>query len=239
VNKYITILLLCCCSFVCFAQSEDVKKDKKLEKLPVVENASESVVFKKDYDNKSISDKETSRLLRKSKPHSTTKAWIMSALLPGLGQVYNDQWYKVPVIYGAFAGIIYGINWNTNAYNDYKNAYSDYVNYLNLKADGKNPAPTGRWEDVSVIKDVSDFDKSTEEWFRTSLKNRKDYHKRNRDLTYIAFGGLYFLNIIDALVAAHFYDFDISDDLSMSVRPSVDLNPNLGNNFSLSCSIKF
>lgn len=238
-TKYITILFLCCCSFVCFAQSEDVKKDKKIEKATVLENSNESVVFKKNYKKKSFTDKETARLLRKSKPHSTTKAWIMSAVLPGLGQVYNDQWWKVPILYGGFTAIVYGINWNTKSYISYKNAYSDYITYLSKKEAGENPPADGRWKEHTKTLDVSQFDKTTEEWFRKKLKNRKDFHKRNRDLTYIAMGGVYFLNIIDALVAAHFYDFDISDDLSMGIRPTVDFNPSSGNNVGLSCSIKF
>lgn len=241
VGKYIIILFLCFISLSINAQTEKINTNTK--DLELIENdtlsTSKSVVFKKEIVNTPLSKKETSLVLSKSKVHSPKLAWIMSAVIPGLGQIYNGQWWKVPILYGGVAGTIYGINWNTARYNEYKDAFGDYLDYLNQKANGVvEPVSSMRWKKV-FPDDVSGYDKGQEDWFKNALKNKKDSYKRDRDLTYILMGGIYFLNIIDALVYAHFYDFDISDDLSMRLSPSVDLNPMAGNSVGVFCAIRF
>jgi len=197
----------------------------------------ESVVFRKT----GVSQEETSVVLRNSRPHSPHKATIMSMVLPGLGQVYNGQWWKVPIIYGGVAATIYGINWNISQYNNYKDAFVDYIGYLEQEVpEGGERVKVNdeRWKKV-FFQDVTTYDQSQEEWLKNALKNRKDSYKRDRDLLYIVMGGIYVLNIIDAVVFAHFYDFDISDDLSMGVRPTMDYTPMAGGSVGVSCTIRF
>lgn len=255
-SKYIAILILCFIGFNGIAQGQEEKEDKKpIEKEKVV---SESYVVKKALLDRSFSDegeqtksvvfrktpivKTKMSVVKVSKPHSPALAWKLSMVLPGLGQIYNGQWWKVPIIYGAIGGAIYGVQWNNRQYNNYKYAFSDYVEYINqVVPEGQERVKVNdeRWNDVYKQGSVKEFSTSNEEWFKNALKNRKDSYKRNRDLTVILTVGVYALNIIDALVSAHFYDFDISDDLSMGFRPSFDYNAASGNSLGLACSVKF
>ena len=131
------------------------------------------------------------------KPHSPTKAAIYSAVLPGLGQGYNKKYWKIPIIYAGFGVITYFIVTNTREYKKYNEAYG-YV------ASG----------DSSYI-DNDYVDKYDEQ----QLLDGKNYYRRNMELSYIIGGLLYFLNIIDASVDAHFFDYDVSDDLTLRVDP--------------------
>jgi len=118
----------------------------------------------------------------------------MSALLPGLGQAYNKKYWKLPIIYGGFAGLGYSIDFANKKYKDFKEAYI-------LRVDG----------DPDKYPQVSE----------DGLLQLKEYYRRNRDLSYILTAGLYILNIIDANVDAHFFDYDISKDLSLNITPHI------------------
>jgi hypothetical protein len=124
------------------------------------------------------------------------KASIMSACLPGLGQVYNKKYWKVPVIYAALGGFSYFFYVNNGNYNDYRGAL-------------KRSIETGTAEIRGGV-------------FTTqNLQDQKLYYKKYRDISAIAIGLIYLLNIVDANVDAHLKTFDVSDDLSMQVRPWV------------------
>lgn len=136
------------------------------------------------------------RVQKDRKPHSPKKATIMSAALPGLGQVYNGRWWKVPIIYGGFAGLTYMAVSNHTNMMRYKNAY-----LLRLDDD-----PDTVDEFAGVYSDAN-------------LRDLKSSHQRSRDLSFILMGVLYVLNIIDANVDGHLKDFDVSEDLSLRIRP--------------------
>lgn len=131
------------------------------------------------------------------KPHSPTKAAIYSAVLPGLGQGYNKKYWKIPIIYAGFGVITYFIISNTSEYKKYKEAYT-------YTASG----------DSSYI-DNDYVDKYDEQ----QLLDGKNYYRRNMEFSYIIGGLWYILNIIDASVDAHFFDYDISEDLSVRLDP--------------------
>ena len=139
------------------------------------------------------------------------KATMLSAAIPGAGQIYNRQWWKVPILYAGIATVGYFINWNNSAYIRYRNAYLDYVD--------SDPS-TNRYNLVLpegyVISDAS--------WFESTLENRQEGYRHDRDMLIIAMTGIYVLNILEANVAAHLYDFDVSDDLSMHFLPRLDYN---------------
>jgi len=142
--------------------------------------------------------------------HSPRKATVYSAVLPGLGQIYNKKYWKVPLIYGGFIGLGYSINWNNNYYVLYKQAYSDIVD------DDPN---TKSYEDL-VIEGNWDWSNSTHvTQFTSRLNNAKNAARRNRDFLIIISAAFYALNIIDATVDAHFFNFDIGDDLSFNWTP--------------------
>lgn len=140
--------------------------------------------------------------------HSPRKATIYSAVLPGLGQLYNRKYWKVPLVYGGFATLGYFINFNNEQYTIYKQAYSDIIDtdpytdsHLKLKV---NPS-------------LLQPDRLSN--FTEALRRQKDYWRRNRDLVVIGTVVFYAVNIIDASVDAHFFNFDISDDLTINWIP--------------------
>ncbi|WP_163709087.1 DUF5683 domain-containing protein [Mangrovibacterium lignilyticum] len=142
--------------------------------------------------------------------HSPRKATIYSAVLPGLGQIYNKKYWKVPLIYGGFIGFGYGINWNNDYYVLYKQAYSDIVDDDPNTNSFKDLAIEGNW----------DWDNASQvTQFTTRLNNAKNAARRNRDFMIILTAAFYALNIIDATVDAHFFDFDIGDDLTFNWAP--------------------
>ncbi|TNF40020.1 MAG: hypothetical protein EP310_09620 [Bacteroidetes bacterium] len=145
-------------------------------------------------------------------PHSPKKATIYSAILPGLGQAYNKKYWKIPLIYAGFGTIGYFIGWNNGFYSTYKQAYSDLTDddpatdsYLDLDAT--------QYYDLENPTDYNNF--------KTGLSKQSEYYRRNRDLLIISMVGFYGLNIIDASVDAHLFDFDISEDLTLNWQPAV------------------
>lgn len=129
--------------------------------------------------------------------HSPKKATLLSVCLPGAGQVYNKKYWKVSVIYVAAGAALYGALWNNKYYKDFKEQYSFRV------ANGFNEDPY-----------YNQFQEPT-------LLSYRDYYHKNRDLSYILLGATYILQIVDAAVDAHFYDFKITEDLSLNVQPQL------------------
>lgn len=138
------------------------------------------------------------------------KAVIYSALFPGMGQVYNRKYWKLPILYGGFVGFTYAITWNNGLYRDYLVGYQHIMD--------SNPE-TNRWHDLLPYgRDPGSVD---EKWFTDVLQKRKDYYRYYRDLSIIGTVALYMLAMVDAYVDAQLFDFDMSPDLSMRVQPAV------------------
>ena len=155
---------------------------------------------------------------------SPKKASIYAALFPGLGQIYNRKYWKLPIVYGGYAGLIYVLGWNNNQYKDFFQGYRIIAQY----SSAATMKPTERKFLENLIKNpsISLDNPSTFTYISAQLKSGKDYYRRNRDLTIIGVAALHVLSIIDASVDANLFDFDISDDLSMRIEP---LPLNLGN----------
>lgn len=137
------------------------------------------------------------------KPHSPNKAAIYSAVLPGLGQGYNKKYWKIPIVYAGFGVLTYFIVSNAKEYRKYKEAYT-YV--ANGDSTGINNDYVGKYDEQQLL-------------------DGKDYHRRNMELSYIITGLWYILNIVDASVDAHFFDYDVSDDLSIKLDPMFHVRP--------------
>jgi hypothetical protein len=163
------------------------------------------------------------------KVHSPHKAAIYSAILPGLGQAYNKKYWKIPLVYGGFAAFGYFIGFNNNNYQVSKNAYRDLT-------DGDDS--TTSYLKLKQIEYYNLDNPSDVERLKHGLLRRQDYFRRNRDLLVILTIGFYGLNIIDASVDAHFFNWDISDDLTLRWQPTLDQFHNK-NIYSLNCSIRF
>ncbi|GBU07576.1 hypothetical protein AwDysgo_09070 [Bacteroidales bacterium] len=143
-----------------------------------------------------------------------TKALVYSAIFPGLGQIYNRKYWKLPLVYGGFLGCVYAISWNSSQYNGYKQAYGDFVNNT---GDSWYPYIPLYLQDS----DPSTWDSSTKSRFTNTLKLHRDYHRRNRDLSYIVTVAMYALCMIDAYVDAQLFDFDVSDNLAIKIQPAI------------------
>lgn len=179
--------------------------------------------------------------VKEKEPHSPHKATIYAMVLPGWGQIYNRQWWKLPILYGGIGATVYGISWNSTQFKKYKTAFKDYSLYLEEKAkDPDFPYPENpSWDKLYLGGDAEDFTPQQQSNFKNLLKNKKDNFKRNRDLLYIVMGGIYALQIIDACVFAHFYDFEINEDLSLNVEPHTFFTPAAGNMVGLTLSLNF
>jgi hypothetical protein len=117
------------------------------------------------------------------------------------------QWayWKIPIIYAGFGGVVYAVNFNNTEYQAWRKAYF-------AKVDG-NPNTI---DEYPLYSDAS-------------LRRAMEYYRRNLELTYIVGVALYLLNILDANVQAHLMDFDVSEDLSMRVEPKMlPINPLAG-----------
>lgn len=141
---------------------------------------------------------------------SPRKAVIYSAIVPGLGQIYNRKYWKLPILYGGFIGLTYAITWNNGYYQDYLEAYKDIK-------DG-NPN-TNSWH--NLLPYGQEPESIDEQWFTDVLQKRKDRYRYYRDLSIISTVGVYLIAIVDAYVDAQLFDFDMSPDLSMRMTPVI------------------
>lgn len=149
--------------------------------------------------------------------HSPKKAAIYSAILPGLGQAYNKKYWKIPLVYAGVGAIAYFIRWNNQKYTTYKAAFADI-------SDGD--PNTNSFADLPAAK-YYDLDNPTQyNNFTTGLNKQQQYFRRNRDLLIISMAGFYGLNIIDASVDAHLFDFDMSENLTFKWQPAMNLVEN-------------
>lgn len=159
-------------------------------------------------------------------PNPTKATWL-AVVFPGGGQIYNRKYWKLPIIYGGFAGCAYALSWNGKMYKDYSQAYLDIMD--------SNPN-TKSYEDL--LPPNANY---SEEQLKTTIKNRKDMFRRYRDLSIFAFIGVYIISIIDAYVDAELSNFDITPDLSMRVEPAIINNQFNSNKKSvgLQCVLRF
>jgi len=136
--------------------------------------------------------------------HSPKKAGYMSAILPGLGQVYNKKYWKLPIIYGGFAALTYYIIDNNANYKKFRDAY------------------------IARIDEDPTNDDILPQYTTDNLRIIKNNYWKSRDLSIILTVTLYILNIFDAIADAHLYSYDISDDLSLRIDPIVVPAYNIG-----------
>lgn len=141
-------------------------------------------------------------------PNPTKATWL-ALVIPGGGQIYNRKYWKLPIIYGGFAGCAYALTWNNKMYKDYMQAYKD--------------AAQDNWEANSIndLLPPGYLDRVPHSQITETLRKRKDTYRRYRDLSIFAFIGVYLISVIDAYVDAELSNFDITPDLSMRIEPAV------------------
>ena len=146
--------------------------------------------------------------IRTFNPDPQRALW-MSALCPGLGQIYNRRYWKLPIVFGAFVGLSYGASWNNRMYKDYSKGYRDVMD--------DDPDTRSYMDFFPPTVKESDLDKA---WLQKAMKNKRDYYRRYREICIIAMVGVYLINIVDAYVDASLAHFDISPDLTLDVAPT-------------------
>ena len=160
------------------------------------------------------------------------QVYMVSTCIPGAGQIYNHKYWKLPIIYGGFVGCAYALTWNSKMYKDYSQAYQDIMSdnpnndsYMDFMRPGMTQAEV----------------QARLNYYQELFRSRKDSFRRQRDLSIFAFIGVYLLSVIDAYVDAELSDFDISNDLSMTLEPAIfnDAYRKLPQGLGLQCSIKF
>lgn len=140
------------------------------------------------------------------KEHSAKRAAIMSAILPGAGQVYNGKWWKVPIIYAGFGAVGY------LAYDNHSN-YKTYLTAYKIK--------TGNLEEGVT---PTEYELALAQHYQAGqLQSYKESYRRDFELYCIIMAAWYGLNIVDAIVDGHLYTYDIGDDLSFHVDPVFSL----------------
>lgn len=142
-------------------------------------------------------------------PDPNRAVW-MSALFPGLGQVYNRRYWKIPIVIGGYLGLGYATSWNNGMLNDYTKAYRDIMD--------NDPSTNSYMNFFPPTTQESDLDRT---WLTNILQSRKNFYRRNRDLCIIAMVGVYLIAMVDAYVDASLSHFDITPDLSMELCPAV------------------
>lgn len=142
------------------------------------------------------------------KPDPTRALWL-SLMLPGAGQIYNHKYWKLPIIYGGFLGCAYALTWNGQMLSDYSQAYLDIMDDDPNTKSYEKMLPLN----YSIV--------GREERFKEIFKNKKNYYRKYRDMSIMAFAAVYALSVIDAYVDAELSSFDISEDLSLHVQPAV------------------
>jgi len=180
----------------------------------------------------------------KFKPNSTRA--VLFAIVPGMGQVYNRKYWKLPLVYGGFMGFMYAVTWNAKNYQDYGAAYKSILadaaayNQLLNEADGSEVdyAFNKAWTDLVSTTDYPSVVNSSA--YHNLFKSRKDYFRRNRDLSLILTACFYLITMVDAYVDAELFDFDISPDLSLRITPALSpQTPAAARHIGLNCSIAF
>ena len=157
--------------------------------------------------------------------------WL-GLVVPGLGQIYNRKYWKLPIIYGGFLGCIYALTWNAQMLADYNQAYLDIMD--------SNPNTKSYEKMLPIGYDIT----GKEDRFKEIFKNRKNTYRRYRDLSIFVMLAIYALSVVDAYIDAELSTFDISRDLTLRVVPAT-INSRLleGNRWSSShgigCQLEF
>ena len=142
-------------------------------------------------------------------PDPTRAVW-MSALFPGLGQIYNRRYWKLPIVIGGFMGLGYATSWNNGMLSDYTKAYRDIMD--------TDPSTKSYMDFFPPTTKEEDLDKT---WLTNLLRSRKNFYRRNRDLCVICMVGVYLIAMVDAYVDASLSHFDVTPELSIDVTPAV------------------
>ncbi len=139
---------------------------------------------------------DSSLQARKARRHSPLYASLFSMALPGLGQAYNRKYWKIPIVYAGLGGLGYACYFTASNFVGYRRAYRAQV--------AEVPDPFASYKGVDDA---------------ATLKEYRDYFKKNLDISAICTGVWYILNVVDAAVDAHLFEWNMKDDINLSWQP--------------------
>jgi len=181
-------------------------------------HAQNKVVVENESDSLITESQDTVLLKSYATRYNPRKALLYAAIAPGLGQIYNKKYWKLPLVYGGFVGIGMAINFYNGLYTKYKRDL-----FANLE-DGY----------------VNDSDRRPGDTYTTkSYRVAVDRSKRSRDFWIIMMGAMYILQIVDAHVDAHLKEFDLNPQLHVSIEPMMEQNYMLGKQSGFSLVFRF
>jgi len=186
-KNWVLIILWVAMPFIAFAQSQKKITPEKIDSIAPPQKK----VYKNRYDSA-------------TKAHSPRVAAIRSALLPGLGQIYNKKYWKLPIVYGALGTTAGIFIYNLGYYKDTRFAYKVKYNMRVYHTDS------------SLYNQIKNELKPIDE---NSLRSYRNQFRRDLDYTAIFFLVFWGLNVVDAAVDAHLKSFDVSPDLSLQIKP--------------------
>tara|TARA_R110000868_G_scaffold91140_4_gene252848 strand:+ start:1222 stop:1884 length:663 start_codon:yes stop_codon:yes gene_type:complete len=218
-KNIILVLLFFCFSLAIFSQEKDkpvVKEEQQLDSIQ--ENLKEQGIVVQD----SVFKKR-----REINPLAPAKAAFYSAILPGLGQLYNKRYWKVPLVYAALGTSIYAYDFNNSRYKRFRTAF-------------KRRQAGFKDDEFYDLPPKSTVPLNEPEFSDEALQDAQEKYQRDRDLMLLVTIGLYALNIIDANVDSHLKQFNIDDDLSINFQPYLDYNEITATpNYGMALTIKF
>lgn len=133
-------------------------------------------------------------------------ATIRSAILPGLGQVYNKKYWKVPIVYGALGTTAAVYLYNIDTYRSLRQAYI----YITDTIPANNVLIDPQFSNLSP----------------TAIRSYRDSFRQNIDYAVLFFLLFWGLNVVDAAVDAHLKAFDVNDNLSLQIKPGHSMMAN-------------
>ena len=141
------------------------------------------------------------------------RAALLSAVFPGLGQVYNKQYWKVPIVFSGMLVFAHFINYNNRIYNSLRNATI-------VVSDGA----TSPYSNITTV---------------DGLARNRDSFRQNRDFLIILGAAFYLVQIVDAHVSAHLEEFIVNKDLAVNIKPSIQSTPLISQAVGVSLVINF
>ncbi|WP_420602304.1 DUF5683 domain-containing protein [Flagellimonas sp.] len=176
-----------------------------------------------DLEGQGITIEEVTYEKKRINPLAPSKAAFFSAILPGLGQIYNKRYWKAPIVWGAIGTGIYVYSYNNTQYNSARDAFkrrrAGFTDdeFYDLNGDGEGP-------DISL----------------EALQDAQESTQRDRDLSLLITIAMYALNIIDANVDAHLKQYNVDENLALDFKPYLDINPLTNKpNYGMALVVKF
>jgi hypothetical protein len=186
-------------------------------------NKADSLHLKKDSISPVMMETQAKRALKqakdtvdtlsaaKFKPDPVKVLW-MGAIIPGYGQILNRRYWKLPIVYAGFLGCAYAVSYNSRSYETYKLAYKDISD---------DDPDTNSFLDILPSGTTLENYPGGESGLKSNLSTAYEQKRRYRDLSIIGSVAYYAITLVEAYVDAQLFDFDISTDLSLHIRPAL------------------